>query len=91
MDLVGRHHEVFEDRVSVRPGPRRELNDLRELVASGGASNQSKGGSDAAHWQPVRAAQCGYAVRYVTVKAAYALPTDAAEKVALAAMLATCP
>lgn len=69
----------------------RFANDLRELVASGGASNQSKGGSDAAHWQPIRAAQCGYAVRYVTVKAAYALPTDAAEKAALAAMLATCP
>ena len=66
-------------------------NDLRDLVASGGASNQSKGGSDAAQWQPIRPAQCGYAVRYVTVKAAYALPTDAAEKRALARMLATCP
>ncbi len=66
-------------------------NDLRDLVASGGASNQSKGGSDAAQWQPIRAAQCGYAVRYVTVKAAYALATDAAEKRALAGMLATCP
>jgi hypothetical protein len=66
-------------------------NDLRDLVASGGASNQSKGGSDAAQWQPIRPAQCGYAVRYVTVKAAYALSTDAAEKRALARMLATCP
>lgn len=66
-------------------------NDLRELVASGGGSNQSKGGSDAAQWQPIRPTQCGYAVRYVTVKAAYALPTDAAEKQALVRMLATCP
>jgi hypothetical protein len=66
-------------------------NDLRHLVASGGASNQSKGGSDAAQWQPIRPAQCGYAVRYVTVKAAYGLPTDAAEKQSLARMLATCP
>ncbi len=66
-------------------------NDLRDLVASGGASNQSKGGSDAAQWQPIRPAQCGYAVRYVTVKAAYGLPTDVAEKRALATMLATCP
>lgn len=65
-------------------------NDLRELVASGGDANQSKGGSDAAEWQPVRAAQCGYAVRYVTVKAAYDLPTDVTEKRALADMLATC-
>lgn len=66
-------------------------NDLRELVASGGASNQSKGGSDASQWQPVRAARCGYAVRYVAVKSAYALPTDTAEKRALQDMLATCP
>ncbi len=66
-------------------------NDLRELVASGGSSNQAKGGSDASQWQPVHAAQCGYAVRYVTVKAAYALPTDTAEKRALQDMLATCP
>jgi len=74
--------------------PERRLefaNDLRGLVASGGASNQSKGGSGAAQWQPIRETQCGYAVRYVTVKAAYALQTDAAEKAALAAMLATCP
>lgn len=66
-------------------------NDLRELVASGGRSNQAKGGSDAAQWQPIRPSQCGYAVRYVTVKAAYELPTDRAEKQALARMLATCP
>jgi hypothetical protein len=65
-------------------------NDLRDLVAAGGAANQAKGGSDAAQWRPPRAAQCGYAVRYVAVKAAYALPTDAAEKTALADMLATC-
>ena len=66
-------------------------NALRELVAAGGASNQSKGGSDASEWQPVHAARCGYAVRYTIVKAAYALPTDATEKRALQDMLATCP
>ena len=66
-------------------------NDLRELVASAGASNQAKGGSDASQWQPVRAARCGYAVRYVAVKWAYALPTDPTEKRALQDMLATCP
>ncbi|MGC3992711.1 MAG: HNH endonuclease family protein [Propionicimonas sp.] len=65
-------------------------NDLRNLVAAGGAANQAKGGSDASEWQPVRGARCGYAVRYVTVKAAYSLPTDATEKEALAAMLDTC-
>jgi len=66
-------------------------NDLRDLVASGGGSNQAKGGADAARWQPIIPAQCGYAVRYITVKAAYALPTDRAEKQALTRMLATCP
>jgi hypothetical protein len=65
-------------------------NDLRDLVASGGGSNQSKGGADAAQWQPISPTQCGYSVRYITVKAAYSLPTDAAEKQALTRMLATC-
>jgi hypothetical protein len=59
-------------------------------VASGGASNQSKGGSGAAQWRPIRETQCGYAVRYISVKAAYAL-ADPAERAALVAMLDTCP
>jgi len=65
--------------------------DLRNLVAVGAASNKAKGDSDAGAWRPVRAAQCGYAVRYVTVKGAYALRVGAAERRALADMLATCP
>jgi uncharacterized protein DUF1524 len=69
----------------------RFANDLANLVAAGGAANQAKGGSDAAAWRPVRAAQCGYAVRYVLVKQAYGLAGDAAEKSALARMLETCP
>lgn len=65
-------------------------NDLRDLVASGGASNQAKGGADASQWRPFRPAQCGYAVRYIVVKAAYSLATDSSEKRALSDMLATC-
>ncbi len=65
-------------------------NDLRELVAVAGRSNQAKANSDAARWRPERPAQCGYAVRYVAVKAAYGLGTDPAEAGALAAMLDTC-
>lgn len=65
-------------------------NDLRNLAAVGGEANKAKGGADAAEWGPVRAAQCGYAVRYITVKGAYSLPTDAIEKSALADMLETC-
>lgn len=65
-------------------------NDLRGLVAVGGDSNQAKGGSDASQWRPRRAAWCGYAVRYLGMKHAYDLATDAAEKRALAKMLTGC-
>jgi hypothetical protein len=66
-------------------------NDQRNLVASAGASNEAKGGSDASQWQPAPEARCGYAVRYIAVKDAYGLPTDRAEAAALGGMLATCP
>lgn len=69
----------------------RFANDLRNLAAVGGGANQAKGGSDAAEWQPIQPARCGYAVRYVAVKSAYSLPTDERESSALADMLATCP
>lgn len=66
-------------------------NDLRNLAAVGGRANRAKGGSDAAEWRPPRQAQCGYAVRYVLVKAAYALPVDTTEREALRGQLGTCP
>lgn len=66
-------------------------NDLRNLAAVGGASNQAKGGADAADWRPILAAQCGYAVRYALVKGAYSLPVDQTEKAALERLLDTCP
>ena len=69
---------------------RQFANDLTNLAAVGGASNQAKGGADAAGWRPVTAAQCGYAVRYVRVKAAYGLPVDATERKALHGLLTTC-
>lgn len=65
-------------------------NDLGNLLAVGGGTNKDKAGSDAARWRPAPAAQCGFAVRYVTVKSRYALATDLSEKRALAAMLGTC-
>lgn len=64
--------------------------DLNNLVAVSGSANTSKGDQDPAAWRPRKAAQCGYAVRYIAVKAKYALPTDTSEKAALASMLATC-
>lgn len=65
--------------------------DVRNLAAVGGPSNQAKGDADAADWRPVRAAQCGYAVRYVLVKSAYSLPVDRVERDALKRLLGTCP
>lgn len=65
-------------------------NDVSNLVASSGEANQAKGGSDAASWRPIPQAQCGYAVRYVTVKKAYALSVTPAEGQALAEMLERC-
>ena len=65
-------------------------NDLRNLVATSGATNQAKGGSDAASWRPIPSAQCTYAVRYVGIKAGYALAVTPAESDALAGMLHRC-
>ncbi len=65
-------------------------NDLRNLAPVAAATNKAKGGSDAAGWRPVRQAECGFAVRYITVKSDYSLVVDRAEKRALVDMLATC-
>lgn len=66
-------------------------NDLDNLVAVDGPTNASKGASDPAAWKPKKPAQCGYATRYINVKAKYKLPVDKSEKQALADMLHTCP
>jgi hypothetical protein len=65
-------------------------NDQLNLLAVSGAVNRAKGGQNAAGWRPVRPFQCGYALRYVEVKAKWGLAVDNAEKSALAQMLATC-
>jgi len=67
-------------------------NDPLELLAVGGSVNQRKGDGDAATWlPPLRAARCGYVARQVAVKAAYHLWVTAAERDAIARVLATCP
>ena len=65
-------------------------NDLDNLVPTSGTVNSSKGGLDAASWRPPKVAQCGFATRYVTIKARYKLGVDNSEKTALRQMLATC-
>lgn len=65
-------------------------NDLTNLVATSAKVNSSKGGLDAASWRPPKYGQCGFATRYVTIKARYRLGVDTSEKTALRQMLATC-
>lgn len=61
------------------------------LVAVTTASNQSKGDSDPARWQPPnRSAWCAYGTDWVTVKQRWQLGMDRAELAAVRQMLAGC-
>ena len=67
-------------------------NDRLELLAVGAAVNDAKGAGDAATWLPPRRAyRCAYVARQVAVKLKYGLWVTAAEKDAMARVLATCP
>jgi hypothetical protein len=66
-------------------------NDSLNLLAVDGPTNQSKGDGDAATWLPARSYRCAYAARIVAVKGAYGLWLTAAERDALAGILAGCP
>jgi len=67
-------------------------NDPLELLAVGGSVNQRKGDGDAATWlPPLRSYRCAYVARQVAVKTAYHLWVTAAERDAIARVLATCP
>ncbi|MFC5291336.1 HNH endonuclease family protein [Actinokineospora guangxiensis] len=68
----------------------RFYNDMDNLIAVTGSSNQSKGDDDPGRWRPDRGAWCDYATKYVTVKARYKLSVDRAEQAELARMLDTC-
>ncbi|ANZ36796.1 hypothetical protein BBK82_12670 [Lentzea guizhouensis] len=66
-------------------------NDLRNLVATAGKVNQSKGDKTPDEWMPPNTGYaCSYGRIYVTVKAAYALTVAPAERSALEKALATC-
>ena len=65
-------------------------NDLDNLVVTSAKVNSSKGGHDAASWRRPKVGQCGFATRYVTIKARYGLGVDVSERAALRQMLATC-
>ncbi|SMD26252.1 HNH endonuclease family protein [Kibdelosporangium aridum] len=66
-------------------------NDLRNLVAVQGKTNQSKGDQTPDQWMPPNAGYaCAYARIYVGTKASYSLTTTAAERAALDSALSTC-
>lgn len=67
-------------------------NDPLNLLAVDGPTNSAKGDGDAATWlPPVKSYRCAYVARQVAVKSKYALWVTAAEKTAIAGILASCP
>lgn len=67
-------------------------NDPLELLAVGAAVNDAKSAGDAATWLPPRRSyRCAYVARQVAVKRKYGLWVTAAERAAMARVLATCP
>jgi hypothetical protein len=67
-------------------------NDPLNLLAVKGSLNQQKGDGDAATWLPPnKPYRCAYVARIVAVKQAYGLWVTAAERDAIARVLATCP
>jgi hypothetical protein len=67
-------------------------NDPLNLLAVDGPTNESKSDSDAASWLPPnKSYRCPYVARQVAVKLKYSLWVTAAEKQAIADVLATCP
>ncbi|MEV0684189.1 HNH endonuclease family protein [Nocardia sp. NPDC050378] len=76
--------------------PERRLrfaNDLSvNLLATGKATNQSKGDDTPGEWlPPARPNHCFYAAKYLTVAVAYDLPITAADNAALHDIARTCP
>lgn len=70
----------------------RFANDPLNLLAVSQAANQAKSDGDAATWLPSnKAFRCDYVARQIAVKAAYGLWVTAAEKAAMAHVLAGCP
>jgi Protein of unknown function (DUF1524) len=74
--------------------PRRTAfaNDLLNLLAVDGLTNQRKSDGDAATWLPPnKPYRCSYAARQIAVKAKYGLWVTSAERDAFTRILATCP
>ncbi|MFT3661731.1 MAG: HNH endonuclease family protein [Gordonia sp. (in: high G+C Gram-positive bacteria)] len=67
-------------------------NDPANLVAVDAASNQTKSDLEPGRWMPeLRGFWCQYAIAFVTVSAAYALPVDVRSRAVLSEALEDCP
>jgi hypothetical protein len=75
------------------PTRRSYANDLGaadSLLAVSAASNRAKGDQDPAEWLPRRVDRCRYAASWVATKSRWSLAVDAAERAAVAGVLAEC-
>lgn len=85
--------EAWRSGASRWSDDRREAfaNHLAGLAAAYGPTNASKSDGDPAAWRPGKERQCGYALLWIAVKAAWELSVDDSEATALTQMLARCP
>jgi hypothetical protein len=65
-------------------------NDLSNLLAVDGPTNESKGDDDPAAWRPRKDYQCAYARRWIRTKSRWDLSVDPSEVIALREMLGFC-
>lgn len=67
-------------------------NDMYNLLAVDGKSNQAKGSSSAAYWLPTNSTyRCDYVARQIGVKDKYKLTVTSQEKRSMLAVLKNCP
>ena len=67
-------------------------NDMYNLLAVDGPSNEEKGSASAAYWLPTNGSyRCGYVARQIGVKEKYGLTVTSQEKRAMQAVLHGCP
>ena len=69
----------------------RFANDPLNLTPTTADLNREKSDQDPATWTPPAPGRCGYATRYIKVKARYRLPVDRREKTQLERLLTSCP
>jgi hypothetical protein len=93
IDHVVALSDAWQKGAQLLTAERREqlANDPLELLAVSGKENQAKGDGDAATWLPKnRAFRCEYIERQIEIKVKYELWVTAAEKEAMAKVLAGC-